>query len=184
MTIPELGTGWLMEQFITVRPIVCPGSNLSAVIMLQDVFLQGGPDALKPPAYQVRIGQEVYVRDVRRGRARVELFTQDTGWVAVEATQGRDESKIKTICGGAPVVPGVAGVPSAIGAVPGLLPMTGVTPPPDYCANCHQHGFLNVRSVARVPVVATLLAAGIRWSASRPTAWLRFKPVRPGLGQQ
>jgi uncharacterized protein YraI len=147
--LPGTGAGWIDMQFVKIRPLVC-SPNQSAVVVKQEAGVQG-------VNYVVMGGTEAFVIGLRTGQAKIRLSDGATGWIALDATQGRDESKIRNVC------PNVTGVPAT--TVTGTTPVTGVAgtvgattaglAAPRVIINT---GFLNIRSGpgSQYTVVTTL----------------------------
>lgn len=147
VSIPGSATGWLQAQFVFLRPLKC-AANVGVSIIVRDTGFNSGPDAIKVPEYGIGIGQEVYVLDIREGLVKVELLDGAVGWVSIESTVGRDDSKITSFCEGVSASSGGSTTTSS-GATTASLAAPRVV---------INTGFLNVRSGpgAQFTVVATL----------------------------
>lgn len=93
-TIPGTGSGWDEAHQLFIRPLICPGSGLSAAILTQTTSAIGGPGGAPVPQGTFQQGQEVYVLNTAPGIVQIGLVDGTTAWVPINVTQGRDESKV------------------------------------------------------------------------------------------
>jgi len=149
-TLPGIGTGWVDTQFIMMRPLVC-SPNQSAIVVKQDAGVQG-------VNYLVKGGTEAFVIGMRTGQAKIRLSDGAMGWIALDVTQGRDDTKITNVCPNA-VTSSAAGTTTTttVTGVTGTVTTTTTAglAAPRVVINT---GFLNIRSGpgSQYTVVATL----------------------------
>lgn len=160
-SIPGVGSGWMPAHQLFLRPLVC-SAGPSAILLTKQTGMQGGPDGVNAPTYVLEGGQELYALDARSGLVKIQTIGGDVGWVPIETTQGRDESKLNSVCTGVAAPSGnVAGTTSG-----------SVTSAPAAIAVPHvviNTAFLNIRSgpgaqfssVATVPGGTELPVLGI-----------------------
>jgi uncharacterized protein YgiM (DUF1202 family) len=156
-TIPGLVTGWNEANQLQLRPLICPGSGQSAVIMTQSATPGSGPDNSPGLNFAVNVGEEYYAAGVGSGLAKIELIDGSGGWVPLEATIGRNEVGLTNHCSGiSPVASTV--FPTTTTTIPGTVvvqPVSAGFAAPHVVVNT---AFLNVRSgpSAQFTVVATV----------------------------
>jgi hypothetical protein len=154
-TIPGVGTGWDEAHQLQLRPLICPGSGQSAVILTQAVTPGSGPDNAPGLDFGIEGGQEFYVAGTGGGLVKIELVDGTGGWVPLDATMGRNEVGLTNHCGG--VVP----IGSTAFGTTTTIPGTVVQVAPVGFALPHvvvNTAFLNIRSgpSAQFTVVATV----------------------------
>jgi uncharacterized protein YgiM (DUF1202 family) len=96
LTIPGTGTGWLMEQFVVLRP--CGVTENNVAIITRGTGLVSGPDGVTAPSFGLDAGEEVYIVGIQEGLVKVEMIDGSTGWVSLESTVGRDNSQLTSFC--------------------------------------------------------------------------------------
>lgn len=149
-SVPGIGSGWMPAHQLMLRPLIC-GAGPSAVLLTQQTGMQSGPDGVNAPPYVLNGGQELYALEARAGLVKIQTIGGDVGWVPIELTQGRDESRLKSVCAG--VVTSGSGVVGVPGSVAPAVPAAPAVP--HVVINT---AFLNVRSGpgAQFSTVATL----------------------------
>jgi uncharacterized protein YraI len=153
--IPNVGNGWDEAHLLFLRPLICPGAQASAVVLKQTVTPGSGPDASPGTGFPVSGGQEAYAVGAAQGMVKIELAGGANGWVPIDATAGRDETKLNNVC--------PPEFNAAISGQPQLggTPVFGGTPAPASLAAPRvvvNTAFLNIRSGpgAQFTAVATV----------------------------